>query len=167
MIQISNPNLKISERRGNELWRRKGQTETSKHGEDKGKSNSGEKKTLNSIQIPAVGNGWLFRSAVGKMRRITVAQDLEKIFIKECKRKVKPWNGDQAKDERLVWIACYGMPLNAWNMPAFRSIGSIWGHFLEVDEETLKEVSFDKGKVLIATENTSKISDKIQFIVDG
>ncbi|KAI8572835.1 hypothetical protein RHMOL_Rhmol01G0231200 [Rhododendron molle] len=80
---------------------------------------------------------------------------------------LKPWNGDQAKDERLVWIACYGMPLNAWNMPAFRSIGSIWGHFLEVDEETLKEVSFDKGKVLIATENTSKISDKIQFIVDG
>ncbi|KAI8568926.1 hypothetical protein RHMOL_Rhmol02G0238700 [Rhododendron molle] len=47
------------------------------------------------------------------------------------------------------------------------SIGSIWGHFLEVDEETLKEVSFDKGRVLIATENTGKICDKIQVIVDG
>ncbi|KAG5547508.1 hypothetical protein RHGRI_013259 [Rhododendron griersonianum] len=59
------------------------------------------------------------------------------------------------------------MPLNLWNVSTFRAIGSNWGHFIEADEKTLKEISFDKGRILLATENPNRIASKIQLIVDG
>ncbi|KAI8530606.1 hypothetical protein RHMOL_Rhmol11G0072300 [Rhododendron molle] len=59
------------------------------------------------------------------------------------------------------------MPLNVWNVPSFRAIGSNWGDFIEVDETTLQEASYEKGRILIATENPSKIEGKIQLIVEG
>ncbi|KAF7131755.1 hypothetical protein RHSIM_Rhsim09G0140400 [Rhododendron simsii] len=80
---------------------------------------------------------------------------------------VNPWNGESANNERFVWVACYGMPLNAWNVPSFKDIGSIWGCFIEVDNDTLREVSFAEGRVLIATENPSKIDGEVQLIVKG
>lgn len=55
----------------------------------------------------------------------------------------------------------------SWNIPSFRAIGSNWGHFIEVDEKTLKEVSFDKGRILLATENPYRIAGKIHLAVDG
>ncbi|KAF7139075.1 hypothetical protein RHSIM_Rhsim07G0052100 [Rhododendron simsii] len=176
-IQFNNPHLKKAEERGKEVWRRKGVPESSKQGANTGMANQAnegkdEGKILN---VQAVGNGWLNRSAVGKMRRIISAQDLEAVFKKgkagsvQIKpmggryviisflsidqrdeilkeewlelwfEEVKPWNGDSAKDERFVWLACYGMPLNAWNVPTFRAIGSRWGCFIEVDSNTLEE----------------------------
>ncbi|KAI8542688.1 hypothetical protein RHMOL_Rhmol08G0158100 [Rhododendron molle] len=59
------------------------------------------------------------------------------------------------------------MPLNSWNMPSFRVIGSIWGHLIEVDERTLKEISFEKGRLLLANENPNRIKGKIRLVVDG
>lgn len=80
---------------------------------------------------------------------------------------IKPWSGEAAKDERFVWIACYGMPLNAWNFPSFRAIGSSWGCVIEVDSDTLREASYAKGRILIATENHNKIEGEVQLVVDG
>lgn len=80
---------------------------------------------------------------------------------------LKPWEGEHAHEERFVWISCYGMPLNVWNVPSFQAIGSNWGDFIEVDENTLQEASYEKGRILIATENPSKIEGKIQLIVEG
>ncbi|KAG5561213.1 hypothetical protein RHGRI_004292 [Rhododendron griersonianum] len=59
------------------------------------------------------------------------------------------------------------MPLNAWNVPSFKAIASNWGHFIEVDDRTLRELSFEKGRVLLATDNPNKIVGIIQLIVDG
>lgn len=66
--------------------------------------------------------------------------------------------------ERFVWIACYGMPFNAWQIPTFREIGDLWGQFIEVDENTLKEISYDKGRILIVTEKCTRIG-QIQISV--
>ncbi|KAI8563374.1 hypothetical protein RHMOL_Rhmol03G0107100 [Rhododendron molle] len=82
-------------------------------------------------------------------------------------RRTKPWNGESAQEERFAWVSCFGMPLNVWNVPSFRRIASIWGHFIEVDDNTLREVSFEKGRVLIATEKSCKIEGKGQLIVEG
>lgn len=66
----------------------------------------------------------------------------------------------------MIRDSCYGMPLNSWNMPSFRAIGSIWGHLIEVDEgRTLKEISFEKGRLLLATENPNRIEGKIQLVI--
>ncbi|KAF7134674.1 hypothetical protein RHSIM_Rhsim08G0178600 [Rhododendron simsii] len=166
-MEINNPPLKKAEERGKEVWRRKGVPESSKQGGNTGVANQANvgKDEGKLINVQAVGNGWLNRSAVGKMRRLISAQELELLFKKGKAGKVKAWNGDSAKNERFVWLVCYGKPLNAWNVPTFRAIGSRWGCFIEVDSDTLREVSFDKGRVLIS-ESPNKIGGEVQLIVD-
>ncbi|KAI8573276.1 hypothetical protein RHMOL_Rhmol01G0265700 [Rhododendron molle] len=53
------------------------------------------------------------------------------------------------------------------NIPSFRTTGSSWGCFIEVDSHTLREVSFTKGRILIATENPNKIEGEVQLVVNG
>ncbi|KAG5543613.1 hypothetical protein RHGRI_016383 [Rhododendron griersonianum] len=40
-------------------------------------------------------------------------------------------------------------------------------NFIEVDKDTLKEVSYAKGRVLIASENSNKIEGEVQVVVNG
>lgn len=69
--------------------------------------------------------------------------------------------------ERFVWLSCQGMPLNTWNAKVFKQIGEIWGSFVMLDEDTLKDKVFMKGKMLIATELVSKIDKWIKLEVQG
>lgn len=59
------------------------------------------------------------------------------------------------------------MPLNAWSVSTFREIGNLWGHFIEVDEDTLRKISFEQGRILIATENQSHIEGEVKLLVGG
>lgn len=68
---------------GKEIWRRKGQQESSKQGEDKGKKGQGVHENIENIQIQPVGNGWLDMSAVGKMRKLISASEMVEIFKKK------------------------------------------------------------------------------------
>ncbi|XP_057472861.1 uncharacterized protein LOC130761391 [Actinidia eriantha] len=52
---------------------------------------------------------------------------------------------------RLVWLNCYGIPLHLWNFQTFSEIGKIWGEVIMLAEETLKNLSFAVGKILIST----------------
>lgn len=205
------------EHRGREVWRRKGIPESSKQGEERNLKavDSHAKGTLQDpilkpsskgnvcIPIQPVGNGWLCRSAVAKIRKLLSGENLELVFRKEgvqdiqikamggrfliiifpnveardsiikekwiCNwfEEIKPWNGEQAKIERFVWLSCVGMPLNAWSIPTFEKIGNCWGKFLQVDESTLKEQSFDKGNILIVTEQPQRIMGNVELLVDG
>ncbi|KAF7113489.1 hypothetical protein RHSIM_RhsimUnG0121600 [Rhododendron simsii] len=49
---------------GKEIWRRKGQQESSKQGEDKRKKGQRVQENIENIQIQPVGNRWLDRSAI-------------------------------------------------------------------------------------------------------
>lgn len=80
---------------------------------------------------------------------------------------VKPWRGEPASHERFVWLSCFGIPLNAWNATTFKQIGELWSHFIKLDEETLRDSSFTKGKILTATEEPLKIDKWIQLEVQG
>ncbi|KAG5544683.1 hypothetical protein RHGRI_017205 [Rhododendron griersonianum] len=80
---------------------------------------------------------------------------------------VKPWQGEPASIERFVCLSCFGIPLNSWNPETFKHIGEVWGYFIMLDEATLKDLSFAKGKILVATEETSRIDRWIQLEVHG
>lgn len=80
---------------------------------------------------------------------------------------VKPWRNEPASLERFVWLSCQGMPLNAWNANTFKRIGELWGSFIMVEEDTLKDIDFVKGKVLIATKLVTKIDRWIKLEVQG
>lgn len=82
----------------------------------------------------------------------------------EC---IKPWSGESAKEERFAWLSCYGMPLNGWSVPNFKIIGDSWGEFLKVDDDTLYERSFEKGRILIVTQQSQRISGIIHMEIMG
>lgn len=86
-----------------------------------------------------------------------------KIWLEE----LSPWKGEAAKDERFAWLLCFGMPLNGWSTSNFKLIGDAWGSFLQTDEATLHEKSYEKGRILIATEHIQKISGCIDFEILG
>ncbi|KAG5521008.1 hypothetical protein RHGRI_033528 [Rhododendron griersonianum] len=88
-------------------------------------------------------------------------------WMKRWFEAVKPWSGEPASHERFVWLGCHGLPLNAWDNTTFKRIGEVWGHFISVHEDTLKSISFAQGKLLIATEEMSKIERWIQLVVKG
>lgn len=54
-----------------------------------------DKTKIDAVQVQPAGNGWLLRSAIGKIRRLISAQGLEEIFRKEGFRnvKIKPIGG--------------------------------------------------------------------------
>lgn len=64
---------------------------------------------------------------------------------------ITPWNGEAAGKERFAWLSCTGIPLNAWDMVTFKLIAENWGTFMEVDANTLKYLSFEKGRIMVAT----------------
>lgn len=194
-----------SEKRGKEIWRRKGTVETSKQGEARNKDSDNQKvdTSSESIIIQPSGNGWLGRSAVAKLRRLVSIQNLLEIFgrkkidniqiksmggrffiitfpndkerdevirekwLEYWFEELKPWNNEPAQVERFVWLGCYGMPLNTWNVSTFRTIGNRWGLYMDVDENTLREVSYEKGRVLIVTTEENKIKGQVQLVVNG
>lgn len=82
-------------------------------------------------------------------------------------RYIKPWNGEASGSSRLVWLKCRGIPLNTWCHSTFRRIGEIWGDFISLDYETLKEESYEVGRMMIATENSNRIDDWINVTVRG
>ncbi|KAH7862923.1 hypothetical protein Vadar_011144 [Vaccinium darrowii] len=79
----------------------------------------------------------------------------------------KPWNGEVAGESRLIWLKCRGMPLTVWNAASFKRLSEIWGDFITLDVETLKEESYDVGRMLIATEHPQKIDDWINITARG
>lgn len=46
---------------------------------------------------------------------------------------------EPASHERFVWLACFGIPFNEWNATTFKQIGELWGFFIKMDEETLRD----------------------------
>lgn len=80
---------------------------------------------------------------------------------------LRSWDGEAAQMERLVWLHCYGMPLNVWNVPSFKEIGGKWGDFLEVDDKTLRQEALDKARILIATEYEGKIDSSVHLKING
>lgn len=81
--------------------------------------------------------------------------------------RIKPWQGEPASLERFVWLSCQGIPLNAWNADTFKTIGEIWGVFIRTDDETLRDKSFAKGRILIAMEEISPIQRWVHLVVQG
>lgn len=65
---------------------------------------------------------------------------------------VKQWTLEPSMEySRVVWLNCYGIPLNVWNVETFYSISKLWGKVITLDEETSNKSSFAVGKVKIST----------------
>ena len=68
---------------------------------------------------------------------------------------------------RLVWLNCYGIPLHLWNHQTFSEIGKIWGEVIMLADDTIKNLSFAVGKVLISTTVMDLINKVVELDNNG
>ncbi|GFS33349.1 hypothetical protein Acr_00g0027860 [Actinidia rufa] len=102
-------------------------------------------------------------------------EERESMFNKRKMAWLKDWFVESFKWEntksnpssRLVWLNCYGIPLHLWNLQTFSEIGKIWGEIIMIAEETLKNLSFVVGKVLISTTVMDSINKTVELDNNG
>ncbi|CAL5404423.1 unnamed protein product [Camellia sinensis] len=71
--------------------------------------------------------------------------------------------GMSITQERLVWLSCYGVPLNLWSCNTFINIGNVTA----VDEDTRNLNHFQYGKVQIATNFMAPINQTLSLECKG
>ncbi|KAH7852652.1 hypothetical protein Vadar_027431 [Vaccinium darrowii] len=123
-----------------------------------------KKEIVSDFQLRAMGG----RSILVTFHSIDLRDEMiNNDWYKLWFASVKAWNGEAASAERLVSISCTGIPLNIWNLHTFKKIGGLWGDFITIDEDTLKETSFTKANILVATMIQSTIEEEINLDVNG
>lgn len=128
------------EQRGKEVWRRKGVAESSKQGEERNtKLLETQEENIHTIDIHPSRNGWLLRTFLGRMRRLTSAMEMEEIFKREKIRdiKIKPIGGryliitfpdvkerDEAFKEK--WLELWLDEIKPWSEEAAKIERFVW-----------------------------------------
>lgn len=127
--------------------------------EDNFKKEHGE-----SVKIRAMGGRKVIITFMDSKQR---DEQLKGTWMERWFENSSKWNGDPASFERFVWLQCKGIPLNAWNAETFKRIGETWGDFICTGGDTIKERTFSKANILIATEVNERIDCSIQVLVNG
>ncbi|XVF28891.1 hypothetical protein REPUB_Repub15cG0071900 [Reevesia pubescens] len=66
---------------------------------------------------------------------------------------------------RVIWVACYGIPIHAWTLQTFKNIAERWGDFIQMDSVTLEMKGFSKGCMQISTKLLNKIEEAFDLQV--
>lgn len=67
----------------------------------------------------------------------------------------------------MVWLSCYGFPLNLWNSDTFRRIGRVWGKVVNFDGDIGEPTSFSCGRIRITTSVMELINSSINLDCKG
>jgi len=78
---------------------------------------------------------------------------------------LQPWTADNPRGIKVVWIRCYGLPLNLWTMDCFSHIANNVGTLLEVDEATLEweRLEYARLKVRIQVSDKADLSKRMKI----
>ncbi|TYI77883.1 hypothetical protein E1A91_D06G172700v1, partial [Gossypium mustelinum] len=71
--------------------------------------------------------------------------------------KVERWSEKIQVDNKMVWLACQGIPLHVWNCMMFQNIAQKYGEFLGVDIDTRCFKSFVRGNVHVLTKCLTRL----------
>jgi hypothetical protein len=71
------------------------------------------------------------------------AVDIESVIINHKQwwnlmfKKVVKWSPQLVVDSRTVWVKVFGIPLHVWEETLFKKLGSLFGVFVDFDEDTI------------------------------
>ncbi|KAL7193396.1 hypothetical protein ACSBR2_025082 [Camellia fascicularis] len=83
-------------------------------------------------------------------------------WIMEWCESITEWRkGMRLDNDRFVWLSCFGMPPNLWNVNNFRKIGGVCGEVIEFDHNVLSMESLKCGKVRIYTSHLERIDKMV------
>nr|GEY26400.1 RNA-directed DNA polymerase, eukaryota, nucleotide-binding alpha-beta plait domain protein [Tanacetum cinerariifolium] len=68
-------------------------------------------------------------------------------------------------DERIAWISIEGLPIKAWTLNTFRKIASLWGEYVEWEDDDLKSLSCKH--LCLKTNMKVIINERQKVIIQG
>ena len=111
---------------------------------------------------------WKVVLAFSSMKEMENMLAVGKEWLHQWFEEVYKWEKGMSIDyKRMVWIKCYGVPLNVWNPGTFISIGNLWGEILSLDIAASKLVSFECGKIKVETGSMEVINKVVYLDVNG
>ncbi|MCI04726.1 DUF4283 domain protein, partial [Trifolium medium] len=79
--------------------------------------------------------------------------------------KLEPWTPDIIPYRREVWLSVWGVPVHCWGVYFFEKIAKSFGDFIMLDDITLKETNFIKGRVKVSLPVTATGVDEVVSVV--
>ncbi|KAH7863199.1 hypothetical protein Vadar_014651 [Vaccinium darrowii] len=122
---------------------------------------------------------WLERSIVARLHTHREVESIREAFIAEGVViylnwlynwfvDAKPWTPNlKVESSQVVWLNCYGIPVNLWDANTFFNIGKVWGETITLDEATSKKTSFSMGKIKISTNSFEVINHSLTLEHNG
>ncbi|XP_029125646.1 uncharacterized protein LOC114915299 [Cajanus cajan] len=80
---------------------------------------------------------------------------------------IQKWSPDVAVGNRMVWVRCYGVPLQTWGVEVFSKIVSIHGSFIKLDDDTSNFHRLDYARILIQSSDSKPIHFSDTMRVNG
>ncbi|KAL3006265.1 hypothetical protein AAZX31_08G267700 [Glycine max] len=77
------------------------------------------------------------------------------------------WNPSIRTGNRLVWIQCWGIPIQAWDKKHIGKIVAVMGELMNVDEDVIVKRRLDRARVLIKTPWKPMIKHIIDVHISG
>ncbi|OMO50988.1 hypothetical protein CCACVL1_30086 [Corchorus capsularis] len=71
------------------------------------------------------------------------------------------WFENFVPSRRSAWVACYGVPLQAWTLDTFVNIANCFGEFIRLDDYTRQSKTLHRMIMEVSTDSLSKIEESI------
>ncbi|GFZ09150.1 hypothetical protein Acr_20g0009580 [Actinidia rufa] len=120
------------------------------------------------IQVRHMGGDWVVITFPTGEDLLSMLGEGKMAWLKEWFMEVHKW-GEQPEIKccRVVWLNCYGVPLNVWHAMTFIDVGNHWGDVISLDDGTTKCLSFAVGKIQVSTAIMEPINEAINLEVNG
>jgi len=82
-------------------------------------------------------------------------------------KKVHRWSPEHVADSRTVWLNVHGVPLHVWDEPLFKNLGSLFGVFVDFDEDTICRNRLDFARLQVSTVRKGLIDEMVNLKVMG
>ncbi|WJX59530.1 hypothetical protein P8452_44840 [Trifolium repens] len=98
-----------------------------------------------NIRVASLGEGWavVFSESGGD---VGLALN-NKVWWEGYMEEFRPWSPLMAASRREIWVRIYGVPLQLWHEPVFKTILKTCGEVIGMDEDTRGRSRFDVARV--------------------
>ncbi|KAL7215492.1 hypothetical protein ACSBR1_027624 [Camellia fascicularis] len=125
------------------------------------------KRRVQNVLVRVGGGRDVIISFNSKDDMLSHMSQLKDWFHDWCEYITKWRPGMFLHQERYVWISCYGVPLNLWNLDTFQKIGRLWGELVLFDNDVCTPKSFRCGRFKIVTSVMDPINTSLNLECKG
>lgn len=84
---------------------------------------------------------------------LAAARESKRAWWSATFTEVVPWSPNLVAATRRTWVQLRGIPLHIWNEESFKTVGALFGSFIDFDDDTVSRRRLDVANIPISTKN--------------